>query len=81
MDVLLAADLWYEHAMAQRVTPWLRRAAATGLRVIAADPGRSYLPRDGLLELECYDVPTSIDLERALVTPTRVFQVLADPLT
>lgn len=80
VNVLLAADLWYEQAMAQRVTPWLRRAAAAGLRVLGADPGRRYLPRDGLLELECYDVPTSIDLERDIVTPTRVFQVLADPL-
>jgi predicted nicotinamide N-methyase len=79
-DVLLAADLWYERAMAQRVTPWLRRAAAAGLRVLAADPGRSYLPRDGLLELECYDVPTSTELEHAAVTPTRVFQLLADAL-
>jgi len=58
----------------------LRRAAAAGLRVLAADPGRSYLPREGLLELECYDVPTSTELERDAVTPTRVFQLLADAL-
>jgi len=79
VDVVLAADLWYERPMAQRVTAWLRRAVASGLEVLAADPGRSYLPRDGLLELECYDVPTSTDLERHLVTPTRVFRWLADP--
>ena len=81
VDVVLAADLWYEQAMAQRVTHWLRRAASAGIRVLGADPGRRYLPREGLLELECYDVPTSLDLERDTVTPTQVFQVLAGPDT
>lgn len=79
VDVVLAADLWYDREMARRITAWLRHAVASGLRVLAADPGRSYLPHGGLLDLECYDVPTSIDLERDVVTPTRVFQWLADP--
>lgn len=74
VDVILAADLWYEPSMARRVTPWLRGAASGGIRVLAADLGRTYLPRDGLLELERYAVPTSLDLEREPLTTTRVFR-------
>jgi len=80
VDVILAADLWYERALAERVTRWLRRAAQRGVRVLAADPGRTYLPASGLVEIERYDVETSTDLERATLTPTRVFLWGTPPL-
>jgi predicted nicotinamide N-methyase len=76
VDVILAADLWYERWLARRVTPWLREAAARGISVIGADPGRAYLPREGLETLARYAVPTSLDLERDTITRTRVFRVL-----
>lgn len=75
VDVILAADLWYDAGMARRVTPWLRAAAGNGTRVLAADMGRAYLPPEGLLEIACYDVPTSIDLEHEPVTTTQVYRV------
>ncbi len=76
VDVVLAADLWYERCLARAVTPWLRRAAAAGARVLCGDPGRDYLPRDGLVELARHAVPTSRELERDAVTEARVFRLL-----
>jgi predicted nicotinamide N-methyase len=31
--------------------------------VLLADPGRAYLPKEGLREIARYTVPTSLDLE------------------
>ena len=39
VDVLLAGDTWYEGPLAERVLPWLRAAAARGIRVLVGDPG------------------------------------------
>src|SRR6185503_20869838 len=40
VDVLLAADTWYEGPVAERFLPWLRASAAAGVRVLIGDPGR-----------------------------------------
>lgn len=74
-DVILAGDVFYERPMAGRVWPWLVGLAASGATVLVADPGRAYLPKDGLLELERYIVPTSRDLEDRESRETRVFRV------
>jgi len=76
-DVLLAGDTWYEGPLAERVLPWLRRAAATGTRVLVGDPGRRYLPADGLVQLAAYDVRTTTQLEDRDIVRARVF-TLAD---
>jgi predicted nicotinamide N-methyase len=62
-DVVLAGDVCYERPMAERVARWFAALAAAGTEVLMADPGRAYLPRQGLVELARYDVPTSLDLE------------------
>lgn len=62
VDVLLAGDIWYDRAAAERFEPWLRAVAASGVRVLAGDPGRAYVPRD-LPVLASIEVATSIDLE------------------
>ena len=72
-DVLLAGDTWYEGPLAERVLPWLRRSAAGGTRVIIGDPGRRFLPADGLTQLATYDVNTTTQLEDREVLPARVF--------
>jgi predicted nicotinamide N-methyase len=77
-DVLLVGDTWYEGPLAERVMPWLRRAAATGTRVLVGDPGRRYLPADGLVQLAAYDVRTTTQLEDRVVVRGRVF-TLVDP--
>lgn len=72
-DVLLAGDTWYEGPLAERVLPWLRRAAANGTRVLVGDPGRRYLPADRFVVLATYDVRTTTQLEDREVLPARVF--------
>jgi predicted nicotinamide N-methyase len=76
-DVLLAGDTWYEGTLADRVLPWLRRAAAAGTRVLVGDPGRRYLPADGFLPVAAYDVHTTTQLEDRAVLRARVFTVRA----
>ena len=62
-DVVIAGDVCYERAMADRAFAWLQRAAKSGALVLIADPGRNYTPKDGLIELARYDVPTTRELE------------------
>jgi predicted nicotinamide N-methyase len=62
-DVILAGDVCYERPMAERVAPWLSRAAARGITVLVGDPGRAYLPKQGLAPLARYAVPTTRELE------------------
>jgi predicted nicotinamide N-methyase len=73
VDLLLAADTWYEGPLAGRVLPWLRAAAARGTRVLLGDPGRRYLPASGFKELAHYDVRTTTTLEDRDVLEARVF--------
>ncbi len=51
VDVVLAGDVCYDRAMTERVLPFLN-----GATVLLGDPGRPYLPREGLLEAAAYDV-------------------------
>ncbi|NGM22503.1 methyltransferase [Roseomonas stagni] len=62
-DVILAGDVCYEAPMTAHILPWLRAMAAAGAEVWLADPGRAYLPRDGLSPLGSFAVPTSLELE------------------
>ena len=49
--------------MTAHILPWLRGLAAAGAEVWIADPGRGYLPREGLRPFAAYDVPTTLELE------------------
>ena len=62
-EVVTAGDVCYEQPMAGRVTDWLRSLARSGRIVMLGDPGRAYLPAEGLCERNRYVVPTSRDLE------------------
>jgi predicted nicotinamide N-methyase len=62
-EVVTAGDVCYERPMADRVTAWLRALAHWGCLVLLGDPGRAYLPANGLLERARYLVPTSRELE------------------
>jgi predicted nicotinamide N-methyase len=76
VDVLLAADTWYEGPLAARILPWLRAAADAGTRVLVGDPGRAYLPdvaASGFVELARYAVRTSTTLEDREIVEARVF--------
>jgi predicted nicotinamide N-methyase len=57
VDVVLAGDVCYDRAMTERVLPFLGQAWLRGAKVLLGDPGRRYLPREGLLAAATYDVP------------------------
>jgi predicted nicotinamide N-methyase len=78
-DVLTAGDMCFEKALSAAVFAMLRAQADKGVTVLLGDPGRAYLPKEGLAELAVYEVATSRDLEDAEVRRTRVFRVLPSP--
>ncbi|NJC73203.1 methyltransferase [Planosporangium thailandense] len=55
-QVVLAGDVFYSRSMAERMLPFLHRAAARGARVLVGDPGRAYLPHDSLEVVASYQV-------------------------
>ncbi|MCW2601608.1 MAG: nicotinamide N-methylase [Frankiales bacterium] len=70
VEVVLAGDVLYEQQMAARVLTWLGGFAGT---VLLGDPGRDYLPQQGLVELAAYDIATTRELEGVPVKRVRVF--------
>jgi predicted nicotinamide N-methyase len=75
VDVVLAGDTWYETGFAQRIWPWLRRCRDAGIDVLVGDPGRAYLPGDGLVALATYEVRTTTELEDRSQKTARVFEL------
>jgi predicted nicotinamide N-methyase len=73
VDVLLAGDVFYSRAMADRMLPFLQRMVAGGVEVLVGDPGRGHLPAGGLTVLASYPVPT---MEPSVDSPVRRVQVL-----
>jgi predicted nicotinamide N-methyase len=69
VDVVLAGDVCYDRVMTERVLPFLGKAWLGGAAVFLGDPGRPYLPREGLVEAAAFDVP---DTEPS---PSRATQV------
>jgi predicted nicotinamide N-methyase len=76
--VVTAGDVCYEEPMASHMLALLRRIAARGRLALLGDPGRAYLPREGLVELARYTVPVSRELEDREAREGVVFEVLAD---
>jgi predicted nicotinamide N-methyase len=66
-EVVLAADIWYEHRLASRALGLLQRARARGADVLAGDIGRAFLPRPLMHELARYDAPVIAQLEDTAV--------------
>ena len=62
-DLILAGDVCYEAPMTRHILPWLRAMAAAGAEVWLADPGRAYVPREGLAEIARFEVPVTRELE------------------
>jgi len=69
IDVVLAGDVCYDRAMTDRVLPFLGRAWLGGAAVYLGDPGRPYVPKEGLVEVAILDVP---DTEPSPATPRHV---------
>lgn len=63
VDAVLVGDLFYDRALALRVTAFLDRCLAAGIEVLIGDPRRAYLPYDRLRLLAEYAVPDVGDVE------------------
>src|SRR5258708_31167682 len=70
-EVILAADIWYEHRLAARALGLLQRARARGASALAGDIRRTVLPRPPLRELGPYAVPAMPQLYAAAEQPGR----------
>lgn len=77
-EVVLAGDICYERDLAERVFTWLQALSARGATVLIGDPGRNYLPKDGLERMISYAVKTTRELEDSDVRNASVWRVLAD---
>jgi predicted nicotinamide N-methyase len=56
VDTLLVGDLFYDRAIAARVTAFLDRCVGAGLAAVVGDPGRAHLPRQRLSLIAEYGV-------------------------
>lgn len=74
-DLILCGDVCYEAPMTSRILPWLRRMAADA-EVWIADPGRAYLPADGVVEFARMAIPTTVELEDRTERTVRLFRLL-----
>ncbi|WP_329108638.1 50S ribosomal protein L11 methyltransferase [Micromonospora sp. NBC_01699] len=74
-QLVLAGDVFYSQAMANRVLRFLLRAARGGARVLVGDPDRAFLPRGRFIKLASYDVPVPPALESVRVKPTTVWEL------
>jgi predicted nicotinamide N-methyase len=72
-DVLLVGDLFYEREIADPLFSWLKQCQRAGILVLIGDPGRTYLPKEGLIELACYQIEVSRELEDQDIKVTRVW--------
>ena len=81
VDVILAGDVCYEGPMAARVLAWLRAAAASGVRVLVGDPGRTYFPASEFSLLAEYELATTRELEEWDVSRAGVHRLRVADLT
>lgn len=72
IEVLLAGDVCYDREMTGRVLPYLGKAWLGGAAVYLGDPGRPYVPKEGLVEVATFDVP---DTEGPRVRRTTVWRL------
>jgi predicted nicotinamide N-methyase len=76
-DVVLAGDALYDRSIAERVMPFLMRAAARGARVLVGQPVRRDALPDVLDVVADYHIPGVGFGEDSIVTTCRVMTVRA----
>jgi predicted nicotinamide N-methyase len=74
-DVVLAADIFYERAVAPRALEFARGARAAGADVLIADPGRAFVPAAELVAVGQYEVPVIKTLEDAEFRRVMVYRL------
>jgi len=81
-EVVLAGDVFYSEAMANRMLRFLLRAARGEHlpRVLVGDPDRAFLPRGRFRELAVHQVPVPMALESVRVKRTTVWELDPGPV-
>ena len=77
-DIVLAGDVFYDRAFADRLVPWFTHLAGSGTDVLIGDPGRAYCPRHLFSECATYEVPVTRVLEDSEVKRTTVWRFRSD---
>jgi len=73
-EVVLAGDVFYDKALADRAVAWFAELVRRDTDVIVGDPGRSYFPKDLMQPIAVYAVPVTRILEDAEVKRTTVWR-------
>lgn len=73
-DVVLAGDVFYDKSLVDLLMPWFRQLVKRGALVLMGDPGRTYLPKNDLVEQALYQVPVTLALEDTEIKNTRVWR-------
>jgi predicted nicotinamide N-methyase len=73
VDLIAVGDLFYEQALANRVTAFLDLCLAAGVKILVGDPYRAYLPVPRLRLLAEYAVADFGDARDCAAKPTGVF--------
>jgi predicted nicotinamide N-methyase len=74
-DLIVVGDMCYERPLAEKLMAWLKSIDAD---VLLGDPGRSYFPKTGLVQLSTYSVPTTRELEDREIRQTGVWRLERD---
>ena len=73
-DLILCGDVCYDATMTNHILPWFRRMAAEA-EVWVADPGRAYLPGEGMTAFATYPVATTLELEDRTERVVRLYHL------
>jgi predicted nicotinamide N-methyase len=76
-DLILVGDVCYTRGESADLTRHLREATAP---VLFGDPGRQFLPRQGLRQVAIYTVETSRELEAGQITEAGIWRMLRTQL-
>jgi predicted nicotinamide N-methyase len=74
-DLIVVGDMCYERPLAEKLMTWLKCAEAD---ILLGDPGRTYFPKTGLVQLATYNVPTTRELEDREIRQTGVWRLERD---
>ena len=76
-QTVVAGDVFYNDALAERMLAFLDRMAARGALVLVGDPGRGHVPEGRFQTLESYPRPRADAFADAQLTTMNVFRLLA----
>jgi predicted nicotinamide N-methyase len=74
-EVILAADVFYQRELAALALAFLKAARRTGATVLAADPGRAFVPKAEFTVLAAYEIPVLTVLEDTPVKTVTIYSL------